>query len=252
MDESIYLSDLNLCDSINSKIGKFITSRSSQNNNNFPINNLKIIIIICSFQEGSPSNPQEDQSHKYVGKIIIFSDFIVNEMNNQLLYQTRKFFLNHDYTFIDSKFEWLQAQFLQKIVISPLQKQLHMKYNYPLMGDLISSDVFLNTTISINVPFIMNSSFYQINHSTSLYIVCYLVLTLLKRFNLMINFDEMNLMNSLQGIEYNNQFNIYILKLVLENLRELTVMNNDHHHNINQVSNVQTGVGINQGYNHHQ
>ncbi len=220
LDESLYLNDFNLIDSINHKISDFLTNKPTSS-----IPNLKIIIIIGSFQEGSPQNPQEDQSHKYVCKIILLSDFIINELNNQLLYQTKKFFLNHDYTFIDSKFEWLQSQLLQKLIIKPLQSHFTKKFEYPILGDQISSDVFLNTSMTINVPYIMNSGFYQINHTTSLYIVVYLVLNLLSRFenlNRSNGFDDqMGLMNSLNGIEYNNQFNINVLKMVLDYLREL-------------------------------
>lgn len=220
LDENIYLNDFNLNDSINHKISNFLSQKNSSSST---LSNLKIIVIICSFQEGSPQNPQEDQTHKYVGKLLILSDFIVNELNNQLLYQTRKFFLNHDYTYIDSKFEWLQSQFLQKIIIKPLQSHFAKKFDYPVLGDQISSDVFLNTSISLNVPYIMNSGFYQINHTTSLYIVCYLVLNLLGKFVQLGSGldDQMGLMGALNGIEYNNQFNIHVLKLVLDELKNL-------------------------------
>ncbi|CCH42659.1 hypothetical protein BN7_2203 [Wickerhamomyces ciferrii] len=219
-DESLYLQDLNLQDSINLRISNFINSENFTN-----LNNLKIFVLIVTFQEGQPTSPQEDQTHKYVGKIILYSDFINNElMNNQLIYQTKKFFLNHDYTFIDSKFEWYQTNFLQKILIQPLQKQLFNKYKYPIMGETISTDVFINTSMSINVPYIINASFYQINYSNSLFIVVFLINKILKKFihDLKLeNLNEINIMNSLQGIEYNNQFNIYTLKLVLDNLNEL-------------------------------
>lgn len=216
LDENIYLNDSNLNEAINYRINKYLDQE------NISTNNLKIIIINCSYQEGSPQNLQEDQSHKYVGKIIIISDFIVNELNNQLIYQTKKLFLNHDYTYIDSKFEWIQSTIWQKIIISPLQKIISKKFEYPILGNVISSDVFLNTSISINVPYLINSGFYQINHSTSLYIVCYLILNLLKKFkNSLGILDELNLMNNLNGIEYNNQFNIYILKLLLDNLQKI-------------------------------
>lgn len=114
---------------------------------------------------------------------------------------------------------------ITKLIIKPLQSHFTKKFEYPILGDQISSDVFLNTSMTINVPYIMNSGFYQINHTTSLYIVVYLVLNLLSRFenlNRSNGFDDqMGLMNSLNGIEYNNQFNINVLKMVLDYLREL-------------------------------
>lgn len=205
---SFFRTDDNLIRTLSTRINQFVQQRD------FNPAKFKVVILFNYFMERT-GNRLQDQSPRYIGNMYVLNEFQTMD-DSSLSFINSRYASYHDQSSIDVADELSKAKLFNELIISKLQNEVFLKTNQMILGTHINALCLEKQATTTAVTYITDSDFVM-SPSSSLFIICFISLKLLRL--LMTSAEGLQSLGYLCPISFNEKFHLYILKLMLEQLK---------------------------------